>query len=172
MLNQKPKFIRSAYFSDVYIRCCGTTIESPATGGGGIINCQYKQPRAWEKFYIYPVELIIPSSPCKVVIESVQWPGRFIRMDASKMRKFEDPGGGIVNCQYGVGSFEVFILKECPNGFVGFRSNKFPQCYMRLDGRNVFSWQGDGSGIVNCQYYDDITKLPLEWEQFYLEEDN
>ena len=172
MLDLKPKSIRSAYFSDVYIRCNGSEIESPAAGGKGIINCQYKPSGAWEKFYIYPVELTIPGGPCKVVIESVQWPNIFIRMDANKMMKFEGPGGGTVNCQYGARSFEVFILKECSGGLVAFRSNKFPQCYIRLDGRNVYSWQGGGSGTINCQYYDDITKPPLEWEQFCLEEDN
>lgn len=172
MLSLSAKFIRSAYFSHVYIRCYGSEVESFYEGGSGVINCQYKPPKAWEKFYIYPVEITTPSSPCKVIIESAQWPNRFIRMDGNKVRRFNGPEGGIVNCQYGAHSWEVFILKEWSGGVVTFRSNKFPHCYIRLDGNNVSSWQGGGSGIVNCQYYDDITKPPLEWEQFYLEEDN
>lgn len=171
MLNLQPKYIRSAYFSDVYIRCCCSDVESFTSAGRGVVNCQYKPPQAWEKFYIYPVELCVAGGHCKVVIESAQWPNRFIRMDARKMKTFDGPGGGIVNCQYGARSFEVFIMHKWSSGVVTFRSNRFPHCYMRLDGRNVYSWQDSGSGTVNCQYYDDITKLPLEWEQFYLEED-
>ena len=90
MLSLKAKFIRSVGFPNVYIRCCASELNSFTGRGGGIINCQYKSPQDWEKFYIYPVEIIRYGGPYKVIIESAQWRNVFIRMDGREMKKFEE----------------------------------------------------------------------------------
>ena len=172
MLGLKPKVIRSVPFPNAYIRCDASGFSSTTGSGGGIINCQYTPPGAYEKFFIYPVEMIRFDFPYKVVIRSAQWHNIFIRMDASYMTKFNSSGGGIVNCQYDAFTYETFYFKKWCDDVITFRNYAFPHCYIRLDGTKVTSSQGAGSGTVNCQYYDDITSPPKDWEKFRVEEYN
>ena len=174
MLSLKPKVIRSVPFPNAYISCDGSGLSSRIGSGGGTINCQHAPPSANEKFYIYPVEMIRVGVPYKVVIRSAQWPNIFVRMDGSDMTKFNSSGGGIVNCQYGAFAYETFFFEKWCDDMITFRSYTFPHCYIRLDGTEVKSRQGSGSGTctVNCQYYDDITSPPKDWEKFSVEEYN
>ena len=110
--------------------------------------------------------------PYKVVIQNAHWQNIFIRMDGSDMTEFNNSGGGIVNCQYGAFANETFILKKWSDDVITFRNFAFPHCYIRLDGSELKSRKDGGSGTVNCQYYDDITNPPRDWEKFHVEEYN
>lgn len=171
----KVKSLRSVNFPDVYLRCDGTGVVQYKPAGGGTVNCQYKPPKDWEKFYIYPVEMAPSLAPqsmrtYKVVIESAHFRNVFIRMDSQGMSQSMGPGGGEVNCQYTAKSWaELFFLRQETNGNYSFRSVQFPHCYIRLDGTGVHSQSGPGGGTVNCQYYDDPSVPALSYERFYME---
>ena len=167
----KLKTLRSVAFPDVYVRCDGSGTTEWSGSGSGAVNCQYKPPRAWEKFYIYPVEMnpsLALENTCKVVIESAKWKNVFIRLDSKGMNHFDGNGGGDVNCQFTALSWEVFVLRKESNGGCSFQNAHFTHCYIRLDGRGVHSQANGGCGIVNCQYYS--SRPPKEWETFYIEE--
>ena len=166
--------LRCIAFPNVYVRCDGRGVTHWTGPGGGIVNCQYKPPSAYELFYIYPVEVtpsLAKESAVKVVIESAEFVNVFIRLDSKDMSHFEESGGGEVNCQFNAGSYEVFYLRQESNHYGGysFRSVEFPHCYIRLDGKEVHSWSGSGGGLVNCQWYE-LAAPPSTFEIFYLEE--
>lgn len=168
----KLKSLRSFAFPDVYVRCDGSGVTEPVASGGGTVNCQYKPPCAWEKFYIYPVEVtpsLAPVTLCKVEIKSAEFHNVFLRLDSQGMSHYDDNGGGEVNCQFTARSYERFFLKQEGNGRHSIRSVHFPHCYIRLDGRGVHSQSPGGGGTVNCQWYDASTP-PAAWELFYVEE--
>ena len=167
------KCLRSVPFPDVYLRCDGSGMTNFESEGGGTVNCQYKPPRTYEKFYIYPVEMtpsLVEESTCKVVIQSVQWENIFIRLDSKGLSQSKGSGGGVVNCQFTAHNWEVFIMRKEPNGSYSFRSNNFPHCYIRLDGTGVTSWTSSGGGTVNCQYYENQSTAVMSWETFHVEE--
>ena len=168
----KLKSLRSSAFPDVYVRCDGSGVTKFTGPGGGTVNCQYKPPRGWENFYIYPVE-VTPSlaleGTCKVEIKSASFKNVFIRLDSKGMSQFAGAGGGEVNCQFSARSYERFFLKKEVNGSYSFRSVRFPHCYIRLDGSGVHSHSAGGGGIVNCQWYDK-SKPPGAYELFNVEE--
>ena len=173
--NLKKYALRSAYFTDVYIRCDGYNVDKDIGEGSGIVNCQYKPPKSYENFFIYPVE-VTPSLALEqtyiVVLQNWYWQNAFVRLDGSGMTQFVGSGGGVVNCQWSgipARSYESFILKKEHNGSYYFRSVAFPHCYIHLDGSGVTSSVGSGGGVVNCQYYDS-GKKPLSYEHFFLEE--
>ena len=147
--------LRSVEFPDVYVRCDGSEVTEPLPTGGGTVNCQYKPPSLWERFFIWPVEMI-PSlaleSTRKVALESAEFRKVFVRLDSKGMSQHEEGGGGEVNCQFTPpGSWESFVFKETTNGGYSFRSVQFPHCYIRLDGSGIHSPTPTGGGTVNCQ---------------------
>ncbi|KAL9981099.1 hypothetical protein ACROYT_G009758 [Oculina patagonica] len=174
----KIKSVRSVKFPDVYLRCDGRGVTSYSASGGGTVNCQYKPPRAYEKFYIYPVEmppsLVLDSGTYKVAIQSTAFNNVFIRLNSKGMSQPESSGGGEVNCQYTARTSERYFLEQVSKSplIVAFRSVQFPHCYIRLDGRGVDSPSVGGGGTVNCQYYPDPSSSPPSkdaWERFYME---
>ena len=169
----KLKSLRSVQFPDVYLRCNGREVTQWKEGGGGTVNCQYKPPKKLEKFYIYPVEiapsLLQPQTTYKVVIESAESRQVFIRMNGQGMSQPMGPGGGKVNCQFAISSWETYFLRKETNGSYSFRNVQFPKCYIRLDGTEVNSWSKPGGGTVNCQYYRDPSIAATSWESFHLE---
>ena len=171
MNSLKVNSLRSFAFPNVYVRCDGSGVTKAMPSGGGTVNCQYKPPGSYEKFYICPVE-VTPSlasvSHCKVEIRSTHFNNIFIRLDGQGMSQTEPTGGGEVNCQYTAGTFERFYLQE-RNGCYSFRSVQFPHCYIRLDGEKVHSQSGSGGGTVNCQWYN-TSSPPGTYERFYVEE--
>ncbi|KAM6493130.1 hypothetical protein JOM56_011264 [Amanita muscaria] len=90
----------------------------------------------------------------RVALHSKAFPDKYLRMDGQGVVKFVGSGGGKVNTQTFIGTFETFILEPQSNGTVSFRSTVFNDVYLRLDGANVK--QGDdllnGGGVVNCQF--------------------
>lgn len=77
------------------------------------------------------------------VIESVQFPGVFLRMNGSGVTKPLAPGGGQVNCQYGSGAYEHFYFDKISNGVYSIRSKQFNNVALRMNGP---------ANQVNCQY--------------------
>ena len=133
----KLKSLRSFAFPNVYVRCDGSGVTEHVPSGGGTVNCQYKPPGPFEKFYICPVEVtpsLAPVSHCKVEIQSTNFSDVFIRLDGRGMSHFEGDGRGMVNyCQFTAGLHERFYLQPESNGCYSFRSVQFPHCYIRLD---------------------------------------
>ncbi len=93
----------SVNFAGVYLRMDGNGVTSPQGPGAGVVNCQYGVG-PWEKFHIRSSVKGIYS------VESVQFPGVFLRMDGNGVTQPTGPGGGIVNCQYGAFPYEMFRL--------------------------------------------------------------
>eukprot|EP00731_Ephydatia_muelleri_P001199 Em0001g1199a len=87
-----------------------------------------------------------------VTIESVTYPNVFLRLDARGVTSFNSAGVGKVNCQFGAGEYEKFILRPYGNNEYSIESFQFPNVYLRMDGATVTSHQGSGSGIVNGQF--------------------
>ena len=166
------KALKSVQFPNAYLRCDGRGVTGFSGRGGGTVNCQYQPPKTFEKFYICPVQMtpsLAIQTVCTVVITSAQFKNVFIRLDGSGMKKFEGPGGGVVNCQFGQRGFERFVMHKRPNGAFVFQSVSFPHCLIRLDGSQVVKLQPSGSGIVNCQYYNDPLNENTPWEHFNVE---
>lgn len=99
--------IGSSYFDHIYLRMDATTFTQASTNGGGVVNCQYGI-NEWEKFKF------VPQPDGTKAIESVHFPGKFLRMDGTEKAKPEGYGG--VNCQTSVGPWEKFIVAELNDG--------------------------------------------------------
>lgn len=95
--------IASVQFPGVYLRLDGSGVTTATDNGSGVVNCQLGLG-PYEKFRI-------ESQPDgTVAIASVQFPGVYLRMNGSGVSAFTDPGGGMVNCQFGVGPYEKFKI--------------------------------------------------------------
>jgi hypothetical protein len=72
------------------------------------VNCQLGVG-PWEKFHKRP------QSDGTVAFESAAFPGAYLRMDAQGIGEFGSAAGaGTVNCQFGVGPWEKFLLLDPP----------------------------------------------------------
>jgi hypothetical protein len=83
----------------------GSGVSQFTGPGGGAVNCQFGAD-AFEKFQL------VPLSDGSVAIQSVAFPGVFLRMDGSGVSQFTGPGGGVVNCQFGADAFERFRIVD------------------------------------------------------------
>ena len=131
-------------FPDVYLRMDGRGVTAPVAPGGGVVNCQYGA-YGWEQF------TLVPQADGTVAIQSVAYPGVYLRLDGREVTQPVGPGAGVVNCQFGVGAWEKFRMEPQPDGTVAFASAAFPGVYLRMDGRDVKERMDNGGGIVNCQ---------------------
>ncbi len=95
--------INSIAFPQAYLRMDGTDITEFMPGGGGDVNCQ-GFVGAWEKF-----KIDVDQTTLDLTIESVAFPGRFLRMDGNGV--VSNGGGGVVNCQFGAFGWEHFVLR-------------------------------------------------------------
>jgi hypothetical protein len=73
-----------------------------------------------------------------VTIESVQFPGVFLRMD----------GSGNVNCQFGAGPWEKFLVTSPGDGYVTIQSIQF-QRFLCIDPQGQTTFNGNGFGHVS-----------------------
>lgn len=96
--------INSVAFPKAYLRMDGTNVTKFMGSGGGVVNCQ-GFVGGWEKFKIH-----IDQATFNLTIESVAFPGRYLRMDGNGVVS-SGPGSGVVNCQFGAFSWEHFILR-------------------------------------------------------------
>ena len=89
-------------------------------GPNNTVNAQYTA-LDYEHFRIMPV-LVPPSLAADeaydnaYVIESACFRGRYLRMDGQGVNKRTGPGGGTVDTQKGIGTFEMFRLVHQPTG--------------------------------------------------------
>ena len=80
-------------------------------------------------------------------IESVQFPGVYLRMDGTGVTQPVSAGGGTVNCRFGVGPNEKFCLVPQDDGTVAIRSVAFssPSKELPID---IFAYQKHFEGAV------------------------
>jgi hypothetical protein len=136
--------IRSKQFPHAHLRMDGSGTTEFAADGAGAVNCQ---------FTIGPFERfrLIQQDDGSVAIASTQFANVFLRMDGSAVTQFNTSGSGIVNCQFGIGSFERFRLLPQGDGSVAIGSIQFPNVFLRMDGTGVTQFTASGSGVINCQ---------------------
>ena len=108
--------LASVSFPNVFLRIDGSGVRSASDGGVGTVNCQFGAG-PWEKFHKRT------QSDGTVVFESAAFPGVYLRMDAQSVGEFGSASGaGTVNCQFGVGPWEKFLLLDPPLPTVRWRS--------------------------------------------------
>ncbi|KAM3457611.1 hypothetical protein MY3296_001043 [Beauveria thailandica] len=98
--------ILSSAFAGVYLRLDGTGLKKFEAEGGGVANTQFyatPPPRSYELFKFHP------QPDGSKAIESVAFPGVFLRMDGNG-KKLPDGLVGVVNGQFGARSYEKFIV--------------------------------------------------------------
>jgi hypothetical protein len=98
----------SVSFPNVFLRMDGSGVKSASDTGAGTVNCQFGVG-PWEKFHKRA------QSDGAVAFESAAFPGVYLRMDAQGVGEFGSASGtGSVNCQFGVGPWERFLLVDPP----------------------------------------------------------
>lgn len=149
------KAIGSTAFTNVFLRMNGSGVTQHLTTGGGIVNCQFGH-LDFEAFDIIPVGMA-PSLAINAGQKTIPFAvrsrefGTFLRMDGSEVTQFVVGGSGTVNCQFDVGTSEVFNF--VPRGEQFFiRSVQFRQANLRMDGSGVSVGTANGGGKVNCQF--------------------
>ena len=140
--------IESVQFPGIYLKMDGSNVTEFSSPGGGTVNCQ-SAVGPWEKFELN----CINTTSCSYSIESVAFPGVYLRMDGNGVTAPGSPGGGgTVNCQFGDHSFENFQLEyNGADGSFSIQSVQFPGVYLRMDGSGIIV-PGAYGGTVNCQY--------------------
>ena len=152
--------LASVPFKNVYLRMDGQEVKSFKDEGSGIVNCQFGS-HPWEKFIIHPVGRDV------YAFESAAFKNVFLRLDGRDINKntSEKNGGGVVNCQWGMGPWEEFRIED-HGSFMVIRSVAFPDACLRLDGTGVKEFLPAGGGIVNAQYnyglYERFTLVPAK----------
>ncbi|KAG7294550.1 hypothetical protein NEMBOFW57_004625 [Staphylotrichum longicolle] len=138
--------IRSAHFPNCYLRLDGTAVTRGFDDGAGTVNIQgYAGP--WETFRI---EKPAGEADDVVVIGSTAFPNVYLRVDASTVHGFSDPGSGGVNAQFGHGPYERFRFIPQSDGTTAIESVQWPGVYLRMDGAAPVPVPTP-FGIVNCQ---------------------
>ena len=104
------------------------------------------------------------------------FPNVYVRCDGSGVTKFSESGGVTVNCQYRPpGPDEIFYIypvEMTPSSTpvshckVEIQSANFSDVFIRLDGRGMSHFDGNGGGLVNCQYTAGT------FESFYLQRES
>ncbi len=124
--------------------------------GVGKVNCQFGVG-PWEKFSIQ-------SEDVGYSIQSVAFPGVFLRMDGSGLTSFKQSGGGVVNGQFGAGGAWLKFYIKSENVGYSIQSVAFPGVVLRMDGEGVNAFSGSGGGKVNAQFgFGSWTKFKLNF---------
>ena len=124
-----------------YLSMDNNGYTAPSGGGGGSLSLSSDCGSESVQFYITPVA----EDSNIYSIQSVKYPGLYLRMDGSGMTRFDDNGGGVANCELGVYSYEkfriVYVAGGEYHGKFTIGSQAFPFVYLRAHG-----------DIINCQY--------------------
>ena len=92
-----------------YLGMNGSGITGPFSSGVGRLFCS-NDPNSPSnpalQFYITPVA----EDTNIYTIQSVAYPGVYLRMDGSGLTGYTESGGGVVNCQFGAASYEKFWI--------------------------------------------------------------
>lgn len=95
--------IESLAFPNTYLRLDGKDVKSFANDGSGTVNCQ-AVAKEYEHFKLHKQE------DGTYTIESANFPGVYLRMDATNFKNYDGGGGGVVNCQFGAQYMEKFRI--------------------------------------------------------------
>jgi hypothetical protein len=87
-----------------------------------------------------------------ITIRSTAYANVYLRLDGTGVITSTDAGAGKVNCQFGVGATEKYLVRTQTDGSYAFESTAFPNVYLRLDGRGVTATTTTGGGKVNSQF--------------------
>ena len=131
-------------YTGFYLSAEGSSItETTSSGGAGSVTCSRDCRNESQHFFIIPVA----EDSNIYTIQSVAYPGVYLRMDGSGITQFNSSGKGTVNLQYGATSnYEKFRIVFNAGKFPGmfsFESKVSPFVYLRTD---------SGKSVVNCQY--------------------
>ena len=176
-------WIRSASNFFSFLRMDTSKVTGFNGSGSGTVNCQFYGPGS--EPVTAPgndeVFLFVPISDTAFALRSTVSANAYLRMDGSGVTEFNAAGSGTVNCQFyaqgtqpqvAPGNDEVFQFVPIPNSpVVAIRSVANPTAYLRMNAAGVQSRQGNGSGIVNCQFYARGTHpqwTPGNLEVFYI----
>ncbi|WP_163930031.1 hypothetical protein [Paraferrimonas sp. SM1919] len=130
---------------DIYLRMDGSGVTTFMPDGGGVVNCQL-DAGPWEKFNLNQ------NSDGTYTIESVAFPGVFLRMDGRNVNA-DNPTGGVVNCQFGHHQWEVFKIRVVPVTMaMSIESVAFPGVFLRMDADGCSVNSASGCGTVNCHF--------------------
>ncbi|WP_216592504.1 papain-like cysteine protease family protein [Verrucosispora sioxanthis] len=129
----------------VFLRMDGTGVPT-TMAGGGTVNCNFDAAEK-EKFKLHH------HGNDNYSIESIAFPGKFLRMVASDVNA-QKPTGGIVNCQINAngGGHETFRFRAQNNGSYSIESLGFPNVFLRMLGGGVTTHTAQGGGTVNCRF--------------------
>jgi phospholipase C len=146
--------IASDAFSGVFLRLDANGVPHAfQPSGAGTVNGQFGS-FTWEKFCLRPRGGMI-------AIESVAFPGFFLRLDGSAVNNtFHPSGAGVVNVQWGDYAWEHFWPRPWGGNKFTYESNAFPNVFLRLDGTGVTHFLGAGGGKANAQF------AAYSWEHF------
>ncbi|SMO67776.1 fascin domain-containing protein [Gracilimonas mengyeensis] len=139
---------------DVFLRLDGSGVTNFMPDGGGEVNCQVTAG-PWEKFKL------AKGSDGYYTIESIAFPGVFLRMDGRNVSE-ANPTGGVVNCQFGAGPWEKFKLTTHQYGY-SIESVAFPGVFLRMNSDNCEKNSAPGCGQVNCSWGTSTTTPIREW---------
>ncbi|KAE8148640.1 hypothetical protein BDV25DRAFT_157921 [Aspergillus avenaceus] len=97
--------ILSSVFTNTYLRLDGSEVSSDERypSGAGTVNCQFGS-RTFEKFRF------VDQEDGSKAIMSVRFPDVYLRLENSS-KAGGAGGGGTVNCQSYVGSYEKFVVR-------------------------------------------------------------
>ena len=137
--------IESVEFKNVFLRMAGNGVTETSGPGGGTVNCQFGA-NSYEKFEL------IGQPDGTFAIASVEFKNVFLRMAGNGVTESSGPGGGTVNCQFGVGAYEKFYIVPQDEGTIAIASQAFPGVFLRMAGNGVTEQSGPGGGTVNCQF--------------------
>ena len=115
--------------AEVYGKGCGLRDETYFTGppcnmstAGKVCTRMHTYTHAMSQRLLYSIRVAVTYEG--VLIESVQWPGVFLRLDGKDVTKGDGSGGGVVNAQKGAGAWEVFTIK-CSGAVATIESKEF-----------------------------------------------
>jgi endonuclease/exonuclease/phosphatase family metal-dependent hydrolase len=137
--------IASVQFPGVYLQLDGKDVTSSSDGSKTGLSVGHGAGPL-EQFRLSPPPT--DGAPYRTLIESVAYPGVYLRMDARGVTESTEPGGGIVNKQFGFAAYEWFILRPRADGTYAIESEAFPGVFLRL---SMGSKSGEKGPVVNCQ---------------------
>ncbi|KAJ4150267.1 hypothetical protein LMH87_011024 [Akanthomyces muscarius] len=98
--------ILSSNFPGSYLRLDGSNLKAPKSDGGGVANCQFYTAEPAGGYEVFKFH---NQSDGSKTIESLAFPGVFLRMDGNSQKR-SDGLIGVVNGQWGAGPWERFIV--------------------------------------------------------------
>ncbi|WJK38134.1 papain-like cysteine protease family protein [Solwaraspora sp. WMMA2056] len=90
-----------------------------------------------------------------ITIRSTAFSNVYLRLDGRGVTSETENGGGLVNCQFSVGTpgpYERFKIRPQADGTFSVESAVFPNVWLRMDSRGVTAQTPNGGGLVNARF--------------------